>query len=414
MVIGQIDMDNASVPATNPFEKTERASPDTLKLTEATGADMPGEGKAADWTHPRLRELATPALVIDAATVRHNLERLANYAAQHGLGVRPHTKTHKRRTLARLQLQAGALGLTVAKVGEAEQMMEIGEDILMAYPAVDPDRCRRLADIARSKTLRVAMDTRQAVEALAAAAGAAGSTIGLLVEIDVGMRRTGVASGEASLQLAQFIAGTKGVRLDGLMCYPGHILTPPDRQSPLLAAVEARLEEALALWARHGLAARIVSGGSTPTAYQSHLVKAYTEIRPGTYVFNDMNTVRRGCCALEDCAARLLCTVVSDAVKDQVVLDGGSKTFTTEGCPPAPESGHGFIVEYPEAILTRLSEEHGQVDVTRCGTRPKVGERVTVIPNHICPCVNLQDALWWLEPDGTVQRIQVDARGKLS
>jgi D-serine deaminase-like pyridoxal phosphate-dependent protein len=157
-----------------------------------------------------------------------------------------------------------------------------------------------------------------------------------------------------------------------------------------------------------------VSGGSTPTAYRSHLVPQVTEIRPGTSVYNDMNTVHGGFCTLADCAASILCTVVSDAVGGQVVLDGGTKTFTSDRCVPSPESGHGHVVEYPEAVITKLSEEHAQVDVTRCAVRPRVGERVSVIPNHVCPCINLQDAVWWREPDGRLRRLTIEARGRLS
>lgn len=357
--------------------------------------------------------LPTPALIVDAAIVRRNINRLADYAAQHRLGIRPHTKTHKSRMLARLQLDAGAVGLTVAKVGEAEQMMLEGDDLLMAYPAVDATRCKKLAEIARTKTVHVAVDSSFAVESLAAAACDAKTTIGLLVDVDVGMGRTGVASPEEALNLARLIDSTEGVRLDGIMCYPGHIWEAPDQQAAALAAVDEKLKDVIGLWTKKGLEAKIVSGGSTPTAFQSHLVSQYTEIRPGTYVFNDMNTVRGSFCSLEDCAARITCTVVSDAVKNQIVIDGGTKTFTSDLCIPARESGHGYIVEYPEARITRLSEEHGQVDVSLCARRPKVGERVTVIPNHICPCVNLQDAFWWRE-GGQVQRVAVDARGKLS
>ena len=127
-----------------------------------------------------------------------------------------------------------------------------------------------------------------------------------------------------------------------------------------------------------------------------------------------MNCVRGGYCTLDDCAATILCTVVSDAVAGQVVLDGGSKTFSSDRCVPAPDSGHGRIVDYPDATITKLSEEHAQVDVSRCGRRLRVGDRVAVIPNHICPCVNLQDAAWLREADGRVRRLTIDARGRLS
>lgn len=361
-----------------------------------------------------MQELPTPALVIDGAKVRRNIERLAKYAAEHGIGVRPHTKTHKSRFVAGLQLSAGAIGLTIAKAGEAEELQSASDDLLMAYPAVDRFRCKRLAELARTRTVRVVVDSAFAVEALAAAATEASSTIGLLVELDVGMGRTGVTTPETGLKLAQQIDKTASVRLDGILCYPGQIWNRAAEQQAPLAAVSDKLQKTIDLWRGNGLEAKIVSGGSTPTAFRSHFVTQYTEIRPGTYVFNDMNTFRGGFCALDDCAAQIICTVVSTSMSDQVVLDGGTKTFTSDVCIPEPASGHGYMVEYPKARIARLSEEHGQVDMSQCEQRPRIGDRVSVIPNHICPCVNLQDAIWWREAGGSLQKITVDARGKLS
>ena len=143
-------------------------------------------------------------------------------------------------------------------------------------------------------------------------------------------------------------------------------------------------------------------------------MKTLTEIRPGTYVFNDMNTVRGGFCALGDVAAGIVCTVVSTAVPGKAVLDGGTKTFTSDRNAKDPESGHGHVVEFPEAKVVRLSEEHGELDVAACPRPPRVGERVTVIPNHVCPCVNLQDRTWLRHADGVVEPLPVDARGRLS
>ena len=362
--------------------------------------------------------VSTPALVLDAVAVRRNIDRLADYAAAHGIAVRPHAKTHKSVEIGRLQRAAGACGLTVAKVGEAEALLPAFEgcvpDILVGYPVVDPARAGRLADLARRATVRVALDSAFAVEAVDAAARAAGTTIGVLVDLDVGMGRTGVPTAAALVPLAQAVAAAPGLRLDGIFCYPGHIWAKPTDQATPLAAVAATLQEAIDLFDRDGLCRETVSGGSTPTAFQSHLVPQVTEIRPGTSVFNDMNTVRGGFCGLDDCAATIVCTVVSDAVTGQVVLDGGTKTFTSDRCGPAPDSGHGHILEHPEAMITKLTEEHGQVDVSRCTRRPRVGERVTVIPNHICPCINLRDQVWWREADGRLRPLAVDARGRLS
>jgi D-serine deaminase-like pyridoxal phosphate-dependent protein len=364
----------------------------------------------------RTRDLeATPSLVIDLATVERNVSRLADYARGCGLAVRPHTKTHKSLDMAGRQIRAGAIGLTVAKVAEAEIMASASRDLLLAYPAVDAYRCRHLADLARGGvSVRIAADSVEGIDALAKAARALDVRIGVLVDLDVGFHRTGAGSPAESLRLAQYAARRDSLRLDGLFFYPGHVWSAADRQAEELSRIDALLAESSDLWARSGLDAPIVSGGSTPTAYRSHLVTRQTEIRPGTYIYNDMNTVRAGFCALEDCAATIVCTVVSTSIAGKAVIDAGTKALTSDRNIKAPESGHGYVVEYPGAALVRLSEEHGELDTTGCERSPRIGERVAVIPNHICPCVNLQDAVWLRHADGTLESSRVDARGRLS
>jgi D-serine deaminase-like pyridoxal phosphate-dependent protein len=358
-------------------------------------------------------DLPTPAILIDGQIVRRNIEKMARYAKQHNLRLRPHTKTHKSTMVAQMQLEHGAAGLTVAKAGEAEVMAEVAEDLLVAYPAVDARRCQTLAALARKRAVRVAVDSTAAIDALSAAASAAGSTIGILVDMDVGLRRTGAQTPDESLSLAQHASRCPNVRLDGLFFYPGHIGGPSDSQPKQLAAVDMLLAQALALWKTKGLEAKIVSGGSTPTAFQSHLVPRATEIRPGTYVYHDMNGVHGGFATLADCAARVVATVVSTAVPGQFVVDAGSKTLTQDRCGPAPDSGFGHVVEYPDARIVKLTEEHGAVQAGR--RQPTVGERVTIVPNHICPCINLQDKVWWRddEDDERPRPVPVDARGRV-
>jgi D-serine deaminase-like pyridoxal phosphate-dependent protein len=358
-------------------------------------------------------ELATPCLVVDGPTVRANIARMAAYCREHRLNLRPHTKTHKSRFVAQLQLAAGAGGLTVAKAGEAAVMAEICEDVLVAYPAVDPARTRALAQLARQRVVRVGIDSVEAAEALSTAAAEQHAALGILVDLDMGFGRTGVQTAAEAANLAHAIDRLPGLRLDGVMFFPGHITGTPDQQCPHIDRAAERLQEVLDHWRRNWIEARIISGGSTPTAFQSHHFKLLTEIRPGTYVFNGVNELYGGYATLDDCAARVLCTVVSTAVPGKIVLDGGSKIFTSDRCGPRPDSGHGLIVEYPEAKIVRLSEEHAEVDVSGCDRRPKIGERVSVVPNHICPCVNLLDAFWWWENGSTVG-ISVDARGQLS
>jgi len=358
--------------------------------------------------------IPTPAMIVDAAVVRQNIARLADYAKGAGLNVRPHTKTHKSVRVAKMQLEGGASGLTVAKVGEAAIMAEICDDLLMAYPPVDLERAKQLASLANQINVRSAIDSHQALEVAAAGAQSVNTVIGLLVDIDAGLGRTGLQSPEEALKLARAIDSTEGVRLDGIMVYPGHVWDPADQQGPVMAKVAALLEETLDLWKQSGLEAKIVSGGSTPSAFQSHLVPQYTEIRPGTNIYNDMNTVHGGYCELDDCAARLVCTVISNAVPGQVVIDAGSKTLTRDPCISSSKGGFGYVVEYPLARITALSEEHGQVDITGCDRQPAIGERVTVIPNHICPCVNLHDTVWWQEPGQPAEVMPISTRGKIT
>jgi D-serine deaminase-like pyridoxal phosphate-dependent protein len=362
---------------------------------------------------PAVNELPTPSIVIDAAVARRNLQRLADYARQHNVKLRPHTKTHKSVLVGRMQMDLGATGLTVAKVGEAKVMADVSDDLLMAYPAVDPLRCGELAKLAGRVTMRVGIDSAAAADALASAARAAGTTIGILVDLDVGLHRTGVQSPGDALALGQYVGKLAGLRLDGIMFYPGHVKDESAGAISELAAVEAKLAETIALWRRAGLDTSIVSGGSTPAAYHAHRMPSMTEARPGTYVYHDMTGVHGGYAKVEDCAARVHCTVVSTAVPGQFVIDAGSKTLTSDRCGPAPDSGHGYVVEYPRAKVVRLNEEHGVVDCREAGRGPAVGERVTVIPNHICPCINLQDQVWWLETGEAPRAINVDARGKV-
>jgi D-serine deaminase-like pyridoxal phosphate-dependent protein len=198
-----------------------------------------------------------------------------------------------------------------------------------------------------------------------------------------------------------------------MMIYPGQVDSLPNNQNTELTAIDIRVVEAIDLWSRYGIEAPIISGGSTPTAYQSHYITQQTEIRPGTYLFNDTNTVHGGWCTFDDCAARILATVISTARPGFIVIDAGSKTLAADRPSSPPDVGYGRIVEYPDAKITRLNEEHGMADVRAYSSAPKVGDRVTLIPNHICPCVNLRDSMWWWTPGESLRQLPVDARGRI-
>lgn len=356
-----------------------------------------------------LDAIPTPHVRIDPQLVADNIERMASYARQHNLRLRPHAKTHKTLRAARMQLDAGACGLTVAKPSEAEVMSEVCDDLLVAYPIVQPASARRLADLVVAGTkITVAVDSPQAVDVLAHEAAARGVSFDLLIDVNLGNGRTGLGEIEAVLQLAGRIAQADGVAFAGLFFFPGDLMGPPETQQEGFKRHAARLSEFRQRLLEGGFEVRVISGGSTPTGAQSHLNSLLTEIRPGTYIYNDRMCVTGGHATFEQCAARVVTTVVSNAVEGQVVVDAGSKTLTSDGAHHV--DGFGHVLEYPAAVVRRLSEEHGMIDVSRCETAPRIGERLTIIPNHICPVINLMDVTYWIDGDEAVAE-PVAARG---
>jgi D-serine deaminase-like pyridoxal phosphate-dependent protein len=343
----------------------------------------------------RLENLDTPAVVVDLDILERNIRRMAEYAGKHNLRLRPHTKTHKIPAIARMQVAAGAAGVTVAKTGEAEVMVDAGlTDVMVAYPVLGEAKATKLAALARRTKISVSFDDFAVPEGLSRAAVAAGSTLHVLPDLDVGFGRTGVQTVDALVALAEKTAALPGLKLAGIFCYPGHIKEPPDKQGPAMTKVQEKLAEAVERFRARGLPVDTVSSGSTPSAFQSHLTPAANEIRPGTYVFNDLGYHSIGANALEDCAVTVLSTVVSSAAKDgQVILDGGTKTFTSDRCIQKFE-GFGYVREYPEAVIEKCNEEHGWTNVAKCAKRPKVGERVSVIPNHVCVVINMHNRIY--------------------
>jgi D-serine deaminase-like pyridoxal phosphate-dependent protein len=328
-----------------------------------------------------LGSIDTPAVVIDLDRVEANIAAAQRYCDAHGLALRPHVKTHKLPILAHRQLAAGAVGITAQKIGEAATMVAAGiDDVLLSYPIVGETKLEPLARLARVTTrLRVALDNAVAIDLVARAAAAAGRTIGVLIEFESGRRRTGVESFEDALALARRIDAAEHLRLDGFMTYP------------LGEGAGAWVREARALFAREGLEAPVFSGGGTPAMWRAHETPGLTELRPGTYVYHDRATVGAGAGTLDDCALHVHVTVVSTPAPGRAVIDAGSKTLTSDRIPEELGSGYGYVVEHPDAEITSLSEEHGVLDVSRCGRPPAIGDRLRIVPNHVCPVSNLDD-----------------------
>src|SRR5437867_2376785 len=359
-------------------------------------------------------DLDTPALLIDLDIFERNLCRVAEYAKANDLRLRPHTKTHKVPAVGKRQLDSGAVGLTVAKVGEAEVMLGSGTpDLLVAYPVIGRSKLERLTEVAKKTKVTVALDSAFAARQLSEAARRAQINVGVLAEVDVGLGRVGVSPGGELLQLAQDIERLPGLTFEGIAFYPGHIKVLGDAGVKALQHLGRLIQAMLDDFRRAGIAVRIVSGGSTPTLFHSHQLMGLNEIRPGTYVYNDLNTVCSGACTVDECAVAILVTVVSTARKGQIIVDGGSKTFSSDPLVGSAERTFGRVVEAPESVFFNVNEEHGFVDFRGAGRTFAVGDRVCIIPNHVCPAVNLHERVYGVR-NGEVEQVWlVEGRGKL-
>lgn len=361
-----------------------------------------------------IHELDTPALIVDLDIMEANLARAAEYARRHGLRLRPHTKTHKSPLLARRQLALGAAGLTVAKVGEAEVMLEAEPaDLLVAYPVIGESKLRRLVEVARRTRVTVALDSLAAAEGLSQAARAGGVEFGVLAEADLGLHRVGVGPGVALVELIEGIRGLPNLDWKGVDFYPGHIKALDAAGEGALTDLNRNVRQMLQALVAAGLKPEIVSGGSTPTLFRSHEIEGVNEIRPGTYIFNDRNTVACGGCERSWCAATILCTVVSTAVPGQMIIDGGSKTFSSDRLSTGGDGDFGEIAGMPGARFVKMNEEHGFVQLPAGSSVPEVGSRVQVLPNHICVAVNLHEEVFGYRGHCVEQIWKTEARGKL-
>ena len=351
-----------------------------------------------------LSDVETPVAVIDLDRLDANLRELQSYVDSHGIELWPHTKTHKSPEIGRRQLELGAGGLTVAKTGEAQVFQEAGAPrILVHYPPFGADKWERLAEIAASGVeLTVAVDSVSPAEGLARVLDRRGLRAELLVEVDVGLHRTGQTTPAGAVAIAQELSKLPAVEVVGVSCYPGH-LRPEDPSLPQgLGEVDALLRETQSAFANAGFRSDRMSGGSTPTRFLTHTT-CVNELRSGTYALLDRNDGPDDRCALW-----VEVTVISDAVPNQVVVDAGSKTFTSDD---HPDGGHGSVLGRPGADFAHINEEHGYIDVSALDERPAVGSHLQIVPNHACGCMNLHDGVLAVR-DGVVDHvIRVAGRG---
>jgi D-serine deaminase-like pyridoxal phosphate-dependent protein len=363
--------------------------------------------------------ILTPYLAVDLDVLKRNIDRMQEFVAGAGVSVRPHVKTHKCPEIARLQVESGAIGVTCAKLGEAEVMVQRGiKDILIANQVVGTAKLVRLAEIGKVADVKVGADDETHVRAISDAASFMSSEVGIVIEVDVGMGRCGVRTKEGALTLARLIKALPGIRFSGLLGYEGHTVLATPRSTRLQNCTEANAK--LVGVARHlednGIDVEIVSGGGTGTYDMTGVYQGITEIEAGSYVFMDACYGKLGL-PFEQ-SLFIVCTVVSTPEDGVCVVDGGLKTMTSEFGYPVPaflmKAGGGEnkapIRLSSEVVQVKiLSEEHAILDT---GTlEVSVGDKVFMIPSHICTTVNLHNQYQVFQSGRFVTRWDIEARG---
>jgi D-serine deaminase-like pyridoxal phosphate-dependent protein len=361
----------------------------------------------------------TPEVVIDLRRVQRNIARAAATAAEHGLALRPHVKTHKLPPIAALQIEAGAVGIQVAKLGEGEVFAGAGfADIFVGYPLVGNRKIARLIELLEttSSKISIAADTLEVAIPIARAASRAGLAVPVVIEVDTGMHRLGVQPGRATVELASRIADLDGIDVVGLFTHEGHVYTQArsmEEKRAMTHAACAAIAETAELVRASGIPLTTVSVGSSGTFRFAVECPTITEVRPGTYVFNDLSQLHQGAATPDDLAAFVVATVVGRPEATRAVIDAGSKVLTSDRLLTAdPELTFGAVAGYPGAHLTRLSEEHGQLEFSAPADL-RIGDRVAIVPNHICPVVNLADSVSVIADGMLAERWVVAARGRV-
>jgi D-serine deaminase-like pyridoxal phosphate-dependent protein len=361
-------------------------------------------------TFQAIEDLPTPSVLVDLDVVSRNIESMQGRADAAGVRLRPHAKTHKSPEIGSMQLRAGASGMTLAKVSEAEVFADEGfDDIFLAYPTVGADRARRLLGLSDRIRIAAGADSEEGARSLGSAFASAGRRLRVLLKVDCGYHRVGVAP-ERAVEMARRLADLPGIELVGLFTHGGQGYSG---ETPERVAAAGREEGRIVAEAAEavrdaGLPISEVSLGSTPTVRAAIERSGVTECRPGTYVYQDLSQVSLGTCALEDCAMTVLATVVSVPAADRAVVDAGSKTLSSDPLRPRPD-GHGLVLG-TRSRIARLSEEHGVLRVV-AGDRFRVGQKVRIVPNHTCVVSNLHDRLVATRSGRVEGEIRVAARG---
>lgn len=354
-------------------------------------------------------ELETPAVVVDLERADTRIAAMAAAMSDRGVALRPHAKTHKSVAFGRRQIDAGAVGLTLSTIGEAEVFADAGIlDLFIAFPLiVDGLKADRLRRLAERCALSVGVDSSIGVERLAQAVRDTSRPPVILVEIDCGGGRTGVRPAMAGVLARQ--AANHGLEVAGVFTHGGHSYAGVGAPAGAAADEVAGLAAAADALRAEGIDPVVISAGSTPTAVLSaHGV--VTEERPGTYVFGDRQQAALAGTPFDDAALMVAATVVSPGPSHGFVIDAGAKVLGKDVAPFL--AGHGSVLGYPDAVIERVNDHHGVVELPAGSARPAIGSIVWVMPNHVCPVVNLVDEYVIASGGRLVDRWPVDARGR--
>ncbi|MEB3100950.1 D-TA family PLP-dependent enzyme [Ferviditalea candida] len=359
-----------------------------------------------------LNQIPSPSVIVDLNIVDKNIQNMSEIAKKAGIKHRPHIKTHKSVYFANKQKQAGAVGITCAKLGEAEVMAEAGfDDILVAFPIIGEEKLERLYQLAQKIKVSTCIDSIEVAQGISEVGLKLGQPIPVYIEVEGGNLRCGRQPGEDTVNFAQQVKRLQGVEIIGILTYAGQIYNEKNIDDIRRVAKEEadNLKNTVELLRESGIFVREISAGSSISSKFASELKGVTEIRAGNYIFHDVSQLSTGMASIDECALRVIATVVSTPSPGRAIIDAGSKTLTTDTAQF--RKGYGYIIEYPEIEIYKLNEEHGFLRFDP-SIQLSVGQRLTIIPNHACVVANLTDEYIGVRGDQIVEVIPVEARGK--
>lgn len=365
----------------------------------------------------KIFSLDTPALLVREAVLLRNIQDMASFAQQVGVNLRPHIKAHKLPAVAKAQLALGAVGLTVAKLGEAEVMVKAGfTDILIANQIIGEKKIQRLLKLSAKAEIKVTVDSLAGIRALNDACLKSGQEIAVLIEVNTGLNRCGVLPGEDLIQLAEEVFHSARLNFLGIITHAGQAYGAKNIEevSEIGNFEGEEMVKAASLLVKHGIEVPVISVGSTPTAKFAGMIAGVTEIRPGNYVFYDGIQVALGVAVPDDCALSILATVISRPSPERIIIDAGSKTLALDQGAHGQSMvrGFGVVKDHPEVIIERLSEEHGILKVS-ADCPLEIGDKIEIIPNHACTVINLAEEVNLIRNQEVIEVWEIKARGKV-